>query len=175
MAEVRAATDDDVAAIVDICTRAYDATYRGLLPAAYLSRMLAEFYSPERVSKDIAPAPPNWLGHQVVSVNGRVLGVAAGGLTEPGIGELHVIYLDPDSRGRGLGTLLLDRITSQVRELGATELWVAAVEGNALALPFYEARGFTVQGRRRAYGSTDAEDAWSLRLRRPLPATSPRS
>ncbi|MEU4694199.1 GNAT family N-acetyltransferase [Actinoplanes sp. NPDC023714] len=168
MADVRAATEDDVAAIVDICTRAYDATYRDLLPAGYLTRMLAEFYTPERVSKDLAPAPPEWLGHQVADEAGRVLGVAAGGLTAPGTGELHVIYLDPAERGRGLGTLLLDRITEQLRELGATEMWVAAVEGNSMALPFYAARGFTVEGRRPAYGSTAEEKVFSLRLRRPL-------
>ena len=168
MAEVRAATEDDVAAIVDICSRAYDATYRELLPAGYLTRMLAEFYTPERVSKDIAPAPPGWLGYQVATESGRVLGVASGGLTAPGAGELLMIYLDPAERGRGLGTLLLDRITEQVRELGATEMWVAAVEGNEMALPFYAARGFTVEGRRPAYGATAEENAISLTLRRPL-------
>jgi ribosomal protein S18 acetylase RimI-like enzyme len=168
MAEVRAAHQHDVAAIVDICTRAYAATYRDLLPASYLDRMLAEFYQPAQVSGRIAPAPPGWLGFQVVAEADRVLGVAAGGITGPGTGELHVIYLDPDERGRGLGTLLLDRITEQIRERGATEMWVAVVAGNDLAVPFYEARGFTIQGKRRAYGSTDAEDVRALLLRRPI-------
>jgi ribosomal protein S18 acetylase RimI-like enzyme len=168
MAEVRAARAADVAAIVDICTRAYAATYRDLLPASYLDRMLTEFYQPEAVAGRILPAQPGWLGFQVVTDAGRVLGVAAGGLTGPGTGELHVIYLDPDERGRGLGTLLLDRITAQIRELGATEMWAAVVAGNDLAVPFYEARGFTIQGKRRAYGSTDAEDVRALLFSRPI-------
>ena len=168
MAEVRAAREDDVAAIGDICTRAYHATYTGLLPQGYLERMLKEFYTPERIRKEITPAPPDRLGYQVVEEDGRVLGTAVGGLTAPGTGELHVIYLEPGERGRGLGTLLLDRITEQVRARGATEMWVAVVEGNDLAVPFYQARGFVLEGRRRAYGSTEEENAWSLLLRRPV-------
>lgn len=168
MAEARAAREDDVTAIVDICTRAYQATYQGLLPQSYLDRMLAEFYRPERVATGITPAPAAWLGYQVVEERGRVLGLAGGGLPSPGVGELSVIYLDPAERGRGLGTLLLNRITDQLRELGASEMWVAVVVGNDLAIPFYEARGFTIKSRRRAYGSTDDEDAWAWRMRRQL-------
>ncbi|MFC7532591.1 GNAT family N-acetyltransferase [Actinoplanes sp. GCM10030250] len=189
MAEVRAARDADVAAICDICERAYPATYTGLVSSDYLDRMLAEFYQPDRVAKAIAPAPPDWLGYQVVEEQSqvveeqsqvieeqsqvieeqsRVVGVAAGGITSPGSGELFMLYLEPGERGRGLGTLLLDRVTEQLRELGATEMWVAALEGNKLGLPFYEARGFVRQSRRKAYGTTDAEDYWSLLLRRPI-------
>ncbi|MEU4560305.1 GNAT family N-acetyltransferase [Actinoplanes sp. NPDC023936] len=166
MAEVRAAHATDVAAIHGICTRAFHATYRDTLPAGYVGRMLAEFYAPDRIAGRIAPEPPGWLGYQLVEEDGRMLGVAAGGLTDPGAAELFMIYLEPSERGRGLGTLLLDRITEQVRDLGATELWVAAVVGNDLGVPFYEARGFTIQSKRRAYGSTDAEDAWSWLLRK---------
>ncbi|WP_229073071.1 GNAT family N-acetyltransferase [Actinoplanes sp. DH11] len=168
MAEVRAAREDDVPSIVGICTRAYAATYPQILPAGYLDRMIAEFYTSEQVAKRIAPAPPDWLGYQVAEQDGRVLGTAAGGLTAPGVGELFVIYLEPSERGQGLGSLLLDRITEQIRELGATEMWVAAVVGNELALPFYEARGFTRAGKRRAAGSREEENAWSWLLHRPI-------
>ncbi|BAL86238.1 putative GCN5-related N-acetyltransferase [Actinoplanes missouriensis 431] len=168
MAEVRAAHATDVAAIHDICTKAFHATYQGVLPAGYIGRMLAEFYPPDRIAGRIAPDSPGWLGYQVVEEGGRVLGVAAGGLTAASAAELFMMYLEPSERGRGLGTLLLNRVTEQVRELGATELWVAAVVGNDLGVPFYEARGFTIQSKRRAYGSTDAEDVWSWLLRRSL-------
>ncbi|WP_433793691.1 N-acetyltransferase family protein [Actinoplanes sp. CA-252034] len=168
MAEVRAATEGDAPAIVDICTRGYRQTYPDLLSSEFIERMLDEFYRLERVSKEVPAAPPGWLGYQVVEEDGRVLGAAGGGLTAPGVGELFVLYLDWDERGRGLGTLLLDRITGQLRELGATEMWVAALDGNELGIPFYEARGFRKVERRRTYGSTEADDAWSWRLSRPI-------
>ncbi|MEU4419356.1 GNAT family N-acetyltransferase [Actinoplanes sp. NPDC024001] len=168
MVEVRAARDDDVEIICDICARAYHAAYTGLVSSDYLDRMLAEFYRPERVGKAIAAAPPDWLGYQVAEEDGRVLGFAAGGIVAPGSGELFTLYLEPGLRGRGLGTLLLDRVTAQLRDLGATEMWVAALDGNEQGIPFYEARGFTRERRRKAYGTTDAEDYWSWLLRRPI-------
>lgn len=168
MAVVRAARDEDAAAIVDICARGYRRTYPALLSSEFIERMIAEFYYLERVSKEVPAALPGWLGYQVVEEDGRVLGAAGGGLTAPGTGELFVLYLDPDERGRGLGTLLLDRITGQLRELGATEMWVAALDGNELGIPFYEARGFRKVERRRTYGSTEADNAWSWRFSRPI-------
>jgi ribosomal protein S18 acetylase RimI-like enzyme len=168
MALVRAARDEDVPAVVDICTRGYRRTYPALLSSEFIERMLAEFYTAERVAKEIAAAPPKWLGYQVAEEDGRVLGAAGSGLTAPGVGELFVLYLDPDERGRGLGTLLLDHVTGQLREQGATEMWVAALDGNEMGIPFYEARGFVKCERRRTYGSTEADNAWSWRFSRPL-------
>ncbi|BEL09582.1 hypothetical protein Q0Z83_077730 [Actinoplanes sichuanensis] len=165
---MRAARDEDAAAIVDICARGYRRTYPALLSSEFIERMIAEFYHLERVSKEVPAALPGWLGYQVVEEDGRVLGAAGGGLTAPGTGELFVLYLDPDERGRGLGTLLLDRITGQLRELGATEMWVAALDGNELGIPFYEARGFQKVERRRTYGSSEADNAWSWRFYRPI-------
>ncbi|GAA4925215.1 GNAT family N-acetyltransferase [Actinoplanes utahensis] len=168
MTVVRAARDSDAAAITGICRRGYRRTYPGLLSAEFIERMLDEFYTVERVAKEIAAAPPSWLGYQVAEEDGRIVGAAAGGITAPGAGELFVLYLDPDERGRGLGTLLLERITEQIRDLGATEMWVAALDGNEMGIPFYEARGFRKRERRRTYGSTEADNAWSWRFSRPI-------
>ena len=168
MAEVRPARDEDVEAICDICARAYQATYGELVSAGYLDRILDEAYHPEPVGKKITAAPPDWLGFQVIEEDGRVTGFAAGGIVRPGVGELFTLYLEPGELGRGLGTLLLDRVTEQLREQGATEMWAAVLAGNELGLPFYRARGFVKAGERKAYGTTEAEDYWSWLLRRPI-------
>jgi L-amino acid N-acyltransferase YncA len=168
-ASVRAATSGDVAAICRICTTAYRDTYAGLVPDDYVERVLAEFYEPERVAGEIAASPPSWLGYQVVEEDGRVLGTAGGGTTAPGVGELSVIYLDPAERGRGLGTLLLDRVIEQVTELGARELWASVVVDNNKGIPFYRARGFEQTGKRKAYGAGPDDDVWTWRMRRLIP------
>jgi ribosomal protein S18 acetylase RimI-like enzyme len=87
-------------------------------------------------------------------------------VTEPGVGHLSVIYLDPAHRGRGLGTLLLDRVIDQVRAEGATELWASVFVGNDKGIPFYRARGFTIVDKQKAFRSRDEDDVWSSRMRR---------
>ncbi|WP_433725631.1 N-acetyltransferase family protein [Actinoplanes sp. CA-051413] len=168
-ASVRAATAGDVAAICRICTDAYRDTYAGLLSGDYVERVIAEFYNPERVTGEIAASPPGWLGYQVVEEHGRVLGAAGGGMTGPGVGELFVIYLDPAELGRGLGTLLLNRIIEQVTELGAEELWASVVVDNTKGIPFYRARGFEEVSKRKAYGAGPEDDVWTWRMRKLIP------
>lgn len=155
-------------AIRDICVRGYRKTYSTLLSGEFIERLLDEYFSAERVAGEVAAVPPGWLGYQVAEEDGRVVGAGVGGLTAPGVGELFTLYLDPDERGRGLGTLLLDRITGQLRELGATEMWAAVLAGNEMAVPFYRARGFREVDRRRTHGSTEADNAWSVRFHRPI-------
>ncbi len=167
--QVRPALEDEAPRIREICETAYRATYTDLLPDPYIERVIAEFYREDRVRREVEPAPPGWLGYQVVTVLGEVLGAAGGGMTGERVGELFVLYLDPDHRGRGLGTALLDRVTEQLREVGAEEMWVSVVPGNELAVPFYKARGFEpVEVVSPAYGSLPEEEISSLRMRRPL-------
>lgn len=122
-ATVRQATEEDAPDISRICTEAYRVTYADLLPREYIERTIADFYNLPRVTREVRPAPPRWLGYQVVQEDGRVLGAAGGGMTGGHKGELFVVYLDPEQRTRGLGTLLLDRVTEQLRQAGATEMW----------------------------------------------------
>jgi GNAT superfamily N-acetyltransferase len=165
-ARVRAATSDDVAAICQVCATAYRDTYAGLLTGDYIERVVEDFYQPERVSGEIAAAPPGWLGYQVAEEDDRVLGAAGGGITAPGVGELFVLYLDPAQRRRGFGTLLLDRVTEQLTGAGAAELWVSVVDGNDKGIPFYRARGFEPVEKCPAYGSLPGDDVWTWRMRR---------
>lgn len=165
----RPATAADVAAICDICTRAYRETYRGLLAGDYIERVVEDFYRPPRVAGEVDASPPGWLGYQVVEEDGRVLGAAGGGMTSATTGELYVLYLEPAERGRGLGTALLDRVTEQIRGLGATAMEVSVIEGNDKAIPFYRARGFTELTRGPAWGSDESDNVVAWRMRRDLP------
>lgn len=165
---VRGATVQDAGRICEVCATAYRATYRDLLPADFVERTIRDFYHEERVRREVAPDPPHWLGYQVVEEGGRVLGAAGGGMTTATAGELFVLYLEPAERGRGLGTLLLDRVTGQLRAAGATEMWASVFAGNTKGMPFYEARGFEPVEWARAYASLPEEEIWSVRMRKPI-------
>jgi ribosomal protein S18 acetylase RimI-like enzyme len=167
-AVVRQAVDADVVDIATICSAAYRETYRDLLPEGYIERSVAEFYQQPRVAKDVSPAPPDWFGYQVVEEGGRVLGAAGGGMTAPGTGELSRVYLESAVRGRGLGTLLLDRVTEQIRAAGGTEMWVSVFLGDRAGIGFYRSRGFQPMDTVRATLSRTDDHIRSLRLRREL-------
>ena len=114
--------------------------------------MIAEYYTPERISREIA-APEGWDGWIAAVEGDSVIGAGGGGMTEPGVGEIFVLYLDPTRRGEGIGTLILDAITEQQRARGVREQWVSVEPENTKGLPFYIARGFEVRGERPEWGT----------------------
>src|SRR3954452_12181271 len=86
----------------------------------------------------------SWLS----SPSGAIVGAAGGGVDEDGVGHLYVIYLDPDRRGEGIGSRLLDYVSEQQRALGAERQQVAVLADNHRGLPFYKAHGFSEVARR---------------------------
>ena len=81
-----------------------------------------------------------------------MIGAGGGGITQPGVGEIFVLYLDPTRRGEGIGTLILDAITEQERAQGAREQWVSVEPENRKGLPFY----FAVASKYTASGPNGA-------------------
>ncbi|HWS32644.1 MAG TPA: GNAT family N-acetyltransferase [Actinoplanes sp.] len=151
--------------IATICSTAYRDAYRELLPPGYIERSVTAFYNEDRVAGDIAAAPPDWFGYQVVERDGRVLGAAGGGMISRDAGELSLVYLEASERGRGLGTLLLERVTGQIRAAGGTEMWVSVFLGDQNGIGFYRARGFEPVDTVRAAMSRVDDHIRSLRMR----------
>jgi len=65
------------------------------------------------------------------------------------VGEVYAIYLDHTVFGAGLGTILLGELEKALRENNFTSatLWVLAT--NVQARKFYEAKGWTLDGREK--------------------------
>ena len=74
-------------------------------------------------------------------------------------GELANIGIDGTHRGRGLGSLLLDRCIELARERGVRSLYLEVRESNDRARRMYTARGFEEIGVRRNYYDEPREDA----------------
>src|SRR5215218_7033802 len=164
---VRRAEPHDAEGIARVCAAGWRDTYRGIKEPERIEVVIAEYYTPERIRREIA-AREGWDGW-IVAVDGdTVIGAGGGGLTEPGVGEIFVLYLDPTRRGEGIGTLLLDAITEQQQAQGAREQWVSVEPENTKGLPFYYARGFEVRGERPEWGTAPEEGRVSLRLMRRL-------
>jgi ribosomal protein S18 acetylase RimI-like enzyme len=163
---IRRAETRDAEGIARVCAAGWRDTYRGIKERERIEAVIAEYYTPERIRREIA-APEGWDGWIVAVEDGTVIGAGGGGMTEPGVGEIFVLYLDPGRRGEGIGSLLLDAITDKQRE-GAREQWVSVEPENTKGLPFYYARGFEVRGKRPEWGTAPEEGRVSLRLMRRL-------
>ena len=169
---IRPAEPDDAAGIARVCSEGWRDTYADLYAPEQIESVISEYYAPERIAAEIA-APQGWHGWIVALDDEALVGAGGGGMIEPGVGEVFVLYLDPARRGEGIGTLLLEAITEQQRADGAREQWVSVEPENMKGLPFYEARGFRLRGERPAWGSPPEEGRVSLRLRRRLSSTGP--
>lgn len=62
--------------------------------------------------------------------------------TGPLIAEIETLSVAPAERGRGVGSALLDRIDTELEQLGVADVVVGAFAANAGALALYERRGF---------------------------------
>lgn len=166
--DVVKADERHIDGIAKVCTDGYWATYGGSHPKEYISRIVKEFYNIDRITKEVAKSNKHWGGYFVAVENEKVLGAGGGGMIGEAIGEIFVLYLDPERRNEGIGTKILEAITVQQKEYGANEQWVSVQKGNQKGIPFYEARGFTFQYEKQGYGNKDRENFVSLRYSRSI-------
>ncbi|WP_077622926.1 GNAT family N-acetyltransferase [Sediminibacillus massiliensis] len=148
-------------AIAAICANGWKQTVNGKLSEEYQNKNIDFWYSHDKVSHDIREG--NYT-HAALFEN-KIAGVIGGGITKPGRCEVFVLYVDENQRYQGIGSLLLDALTEQQLEQGATEQWVSVQEGNQFGIPFYEARGFSFKQRKVSITETD-EERVSLRYSR---------
>ena len=110
-----------------------------------------------------------WGGYFVAVEENEVIGAIGGGMINQIVGEVFVLYLKPDRRNEGIGTMLLNALTKQQKEeFKATEQWVSVVKGNQKGIPFYEAKGFVFKNEQNGYGNSEEEEYCSLRYCREI-------
>ena len=80
------------------------------------------------------------LGFVARDKDGNIIGAALG-YSWGGISELKQLWVAEPSRGRGLGSALLDKFINEARKRGARRIWLASYDFQAPA--FYERAGFT--------------------------------
>ena len=107
----------------------WDASFEGLV-----ARILADFaagYDPAREA--------GWIAELDGRRAGSVFCVAG---DETGVAKLRALIVDPPARGRGIGTLLVERCISFAREAGYERLELWTTSDLEAAGRLYEAVGF---------------------------------
>jgi mycothiol synthase len=170
-------TDDDVPAVVALCSAALDLAEDAAEAAEIVLRLRentgTEGWStrPRRLAGFIAlvptgpgPAAGAALSGVPMSVTGgRVVGVVLGSVShrDPSIGHVDLIAVDASERRRGIGRALMSRIEGALAGLGAGDVVIA---GNP---PYYAWPGIDVRYTpalcaAAAYGFQEDEPAWNM-------------
>jgi GNAT superfamily N-acetyltransferase len=86
--------------------------------------------------------------------------------TDPRIGKLRLLYVEPDSRGMGIGKRLIDACIEGARSAGYERLvlWTNSVLTSARRL--YERAGFKLEQEEKhhSFGKDLVGQYWSLEL-----------
>lgn len=85
-----------------------------------------------------------------------------------GEAEVLTFCVAAAARRSGLGRALLRRACADAMAIGAGEMFLEVAEANMAARRLYEAEGFAVVGRRKAYYHQDAGSADALVMRKAL-------
>ncbi|WP_043931974.1 GNAT family N-acetyltransferase [Bacillus sp. EB01] len=168
MINVKRAELHHIEGISKVCSDGYRDTYKETHSSEYIDRIISEFYNYDRIRGEINYSGDGWDGWFVALENGEVLGAIGGGMLDKDKGEVYVLYLDPNRRGEGIGTLLLQTLTEVQKTKGATEQWVSVGKGNQKGIPFYEARGFQFIKEQESFANNEDENYVSLRYCRTL-------
>jgi ribosomal protein S18 acetylase RimI-like enzyme len=124
-----------IGAVFDAAVRA-SWTYLG-----ELSR--TPMFPPQEWDKEVREhAPPNVLLVATDDAD-KVAGFVA---VHPKEGELYLLFVDPESGGRGVGRALLDAAHAALRAAGCREVFLYTHEQNERAIAVYEAAGYRRDG-----------------------------
>ncbi|MDO4779318.1 MAG: GNAT family N-acetyltransferase [Tissierellia bacterium] len=142
MVKARFATVEDAQAISEICSEAWRITYAELYSKKYIDKVIADFYNIDRIIKECQESTGDWHGYMVAEKDNQVIG-CIGGACVGDTGFIYVLYVKPDLKGIGVGSVLLDFLTNyQKEQFGITHQEVNATTDNMMGIPFYEKHGF---------------------------------
>lgn len=138
---IRPATPDDAAEIQRVARKSWHAAHDDIVGAEAVDDAIDEWYDPDHLA-DAATQDESTF--PVAFADGDVVGFAQGVPGDDGPAWLARIYIVPDYWGEGVGTDLLDRVESWLRETDADRLRLAVMADNDVANAFYEKHGYEV-------------------------------
>lgn len=132
----------------------WDWTYEGLI-----SRILGDFVAGFDAEREAA-----WIAEQQGRTVGSIFLMRG---DAPDTGRLRLLYVEPSSRGTGLGRRLVDACIEGARERGYDRLTLWTNDVLVSARRIYQATGFRLvnEERHRSFGHDLTGQTWELDLR----------
>lgn len=145
---IRQATPDDAAAVKRVARASWHATYDDLLGERTVDETVDQWYDPDRLA-DAARSDDHVLhvadaGDATDAEPPAIVAFAHAvpGEEEDALAHLVRIYALLEWWGEGVGSALLDRTESVLRERGFDRLRLSVFAENEVGVGFYESRGF---------------------------------
>ncbi len=141
MIAIREATAADIPLIQDIAHKTWPETYGPILPEGQVAYMLGLFYTSQALQKNFASGQHFLIAEE----NGGHLAFASYEMHYQNSSTTRIpkIYVLPESQGKGLGRMLIERILQIAQETGNEKLQLNVNRHNK-ALHFYEYLGFEI-------------------------------
>lgn len=153
--ELRTADSSDLAEIREVAAASLAASYDHILGEEFRKEAVEAWYGEEaRLSSgDAAESDRGGLAETIddeettvvlAEADGEIVGFAQGSIVEgpDTVGRIEWIHVDPDHRGSGIGSRLLDRVEAELASAGASRIEGRVLEANQAGKVFYEQRGY---------------------------------
>jgi ribosomal protein S18 acetylase RimI-like enzyme/ribosomal protein S27AE len=146
--DIRQATSDDIAAIRRVARASLAESYGHALDADLIDSVVERWYDPEDLSNDLADEDTYFV---VAEDGGEIVGFVQSYVVSRRevIGEIDWLHVDPDHRGRGIGTGLLQALEDELLGVGVERLEGSVLVANEMGTGFYDEHGFSSAGERR--------------------------
>lgn len=136
-------TDRDFATVAELARRIWHAHYSAIITHAQIDYMLDGRFTPENLAKYVS-SNERWL--EVLRVDGTPSGYCSWSLTkDPAEMKLEQLYVLPELHGRGLGTLMMNKIETDARSRGCRSLMLTVNKQNQNSIKVYLHRGFQIR------------------------------
>lgn len=147
---LRAAREDDAAALADIARATFYDTFGHLYSAADSAAYSAATYGEAIQRREIADPQT---AHCLAFEDGALIGFAKAGayklpmpVRDARPYELHRLYLRAEAKGRGVADALMEWTLARAREAGADAIYLGVYQHNTRAQRFYARYGFVQVG-----------------------------
>jgi ribosomal protein S18 acetylase RimI-like enzyme len=136
-------TDHDFDTVARLADTIWRGHYGTLISMAQIDYMLDGRYTAENLGRYI-DSDERWM--RVLRVDGIAAGYCSWSLgTDPDEVKLEQLYLLPEHKGKGLGSLMMRTVEDGCRALGRSVLFLTVNKGNVEPIAIYRKSGFEVR------------------------------
>ena len=143
---IRQAKVEDAKEIASIVNRSWQTAYKGLIDDDFLDSLSIEENTKRWIENIKSQSEANNIYVYEDEDDNKIKGVIRFG--EPGDkknnkfnAEIHVLYVEPDSKRKGIGTKLFKLAINNFLDRGKQDLIIWCLKGNTIGMNFYKKMG----------------------------------